>query len=87
MKVEMDPEVFQMFNMVPDLGRALDLRNFELLRQAIVSHRVNKVLVPIKSLSTMAALPMSFLSISRALLAHFFSKSATFLSKYLASPP
>jgi hypothetical protein len=32
----------------------------------------------------MAALPLSFLSMSRAMPEHFFSKSATFLSKYLA---
>jgi hypothetical protein len=34
----MDPEVFQMFNRVPNLGIALDLGNFELLKQPIVSH-------------------------------------------------
>ncbi len=49
----MDPEVFQMFNMVPDLGIALDLRNFELLRQAIVNHPSGERSTgTIKSLST-----------------------------------
>jgi hypothetical protein len=65
MKIKMDPEVLQMLNKISYPGIPLDLGDFELFRQTIVNHTwVKGVLVPIKSMATTAALPLSFLSIS-----------------------
>jgi hypothetical protein len=75
----MDREVLQMLGRIPGPGITLDLWDFEFFGQAIANHPSGeRGTGSLQSLSAAAALPLSFLSISQAMLAQCLSKLATF---------
>jgi hypothetical protein len=83
----MDLEVFQMFHRIPSPGIALDLGDFEFLGQAVLGHSSGEWGTGTRQESVHRnSFALSFFFISRAMLAHLLSNSATFLFKLSGSP-